>query len=232
MHHIQVDSHSPKPLPRRTVRSALERVSCRPTDDNLFTLVNRALYLRMQESSAICFTSVANTTIRKSKASGEVEKYCWSSWWIQEKTASFFPCKDSETSLRWHLFYRTGLAAQILEAKEKARSNLEIEDEEVGNVMGNIKKRKQEQKERPSSSKKRRYVGCPWLWFWTLNLIPTIGLDPSQVQVQVQVRAQVRAVIPAAAAHLQVAVPDDLKCETHYLPILKDWDITSVCNHL
>jgi len=56
--------------------------------------------------------------------------------------------------------YRIGLASQILEEREKARSKLRTENDDVGEVMENIKKRKKDQKERPSSSKKRRYVNC------------------------------------------------------------------------
>lgn len=77
---------------------------------------------------------------------------------------SFF--KDCD--LHCILFYRTGLAARILEDKEKARSKLSAGNEGVGEVMDSIRKRKKEQKEKSVSSKKRRYVDCPLFRFHPL----------------------------------------------------------------
>jgi hypothetical protein len=69
--------------------------------------------------------------------------------------SSFYYIRTARSVATYIIFYRTGLAAQILEEKEKARSKLGAENEDIGKVIDNIKKRKKEQRQKSGSSKKR-----------------------------------------------------------------------------
>lgn len=73
---------------------------------------------------------------------------------IRTKSKFSLPSRD-QSKLLTLIYHRTGLASRILEEKEKARSKLAAETEDV---MEKTKKRKKEQKERSGSSKKQRYV--------------------------------------------------------------------------